>query len=199
MKKVLKIIEYFFLGILVLLLCVNVVIMIKANIYPDKVPGLFGYKPFVVLSGSMQSQINVGDLVFVKEVDPESLKANDIIAFRDQQGLVTTHRIKKVVSENKDICFQTKGDNNNIADSDLVCSKSIEGKYVSRIARLGSLIIFIQQPLGFSIMIMSILLIGVIVFIVKNKQINDEFELKNEEERKAFEEFKKSRHLSKKD
>ena len=199
MKKVLKIIEYFFLGILVLLLCVNVVIMIKAHIYPDKVPGLFGYKPFVVLSGSMQSQINVGDLVFVKEVDPESLKANDIIAFRDQQGLVTTHRIKKVVSENKDICFQTKGDNNSIADSDLVCSNSIEGKYVSRIARLGSLIIFIQQPLGFSIMIMSILLIGVIVFIVKNKQINDEFELKNEEERKAFEEFKKSRQLSKKD
>ena len=173
--------------------------MVKANIYPDKIPGIFGYKPFVVLSGSMQSQINVGDLVFVKEVDINSLKINDVIAFRDKQGFVTTHRIKEIVPQNNDICFKTKGDSNNVSDTDLACSASIEGKYVSKVAKLGNLILFIQQPFGFGVMILSILLVGVIIFIVKSKQINDEFEFENEEEKKAFEEFKKNRNSSKKD
>ena len=179
-------------SILVLILCVNIVIMIKANLYKDKVPGIFGYKPFVVLSGSMQSQINVGDLVIVREIDANKLNVNDIIAYRDGK-IVTTHRIKEVLKDNNDVCFKTKGDSNNTMDDGVVCSKDIEGRYVFKINKLGNLIIFIQQPTGFFIMLLSILLIGVLVFLIKNREINKKFEIEDEEERKAFEEFKKSR------
>ena len=192
MKRIVKVFEYMFYSILVLILCVNIVIMIKANLYKDKVPGILGYKPFVVLSGSMQSQINVGDLVIVREIDANKLNVNDIIAYRDGK-IVTTHRIKEVLKDNNDVCFKTKGDSNNTMDDGVVCSKDIEGRYVFKINKLGNLIIFIQQPTGFFIMLLSILLIGVLVFLIKNREINKKFEIEDEEERKAFEEFKKSR------
>ena len=192
MKRIVKVFEYMLYSILVLILCVNIVIMIKANLYKDKVPGIFGYKPFVVLSGSMQSQINVGDLVIVREIDANKLNVNDIIAYRDGK-IVTTHRIKEVLKDNNDVCFKTKGDSNNTMDDGVVCSKDIEGRYVFKINKLGNLIIFIQQPTGFFIMLLSILLIGVLVFLIKNREINKKFEIEDEEERKAFEEFKKSR------
>lgn len=192
MKKVLKTIEYIIYGLLVVILCLNVIIMVKAHLYPNKIPSVFGYKPFVVLSGSMQSNINIGDLVFVREVDSNKLEKNDIIAFRDGK-IVTTHRIIDVINENGNTCFKTKGDNNNVADDDLVCSESIEGKYVFKINKLGNLIIFIQQPAGFFVMMLSILLIGVLVFLVKNYGINKRFAVEDEEERRAFEEFKKAK------
>lgn len=192
MKRIVKVFEYMLYSILVLILCVNIVIMIKANLYKDKVPGILGYKPFVVLSGSMQSQINVGDLVIVREIDANKLNVNDIIAYRDGK-IVTTHRIKEVLKDNDDVCFKTKGDSNNTMDDGVVCSKDIEGRYVFKINKLGNLIIFIQQPTGFFIMLLSILLIGVLVFLIKNREINKKFEIEDEEERKAFEEFKKSR------
>lgn len=192
MKRIVKVFEYMLYSILVLILCVNIVIMIKANLYKDKVPGILGYKPFVVLSGSMQSQINVGDLVIVREIDANKLNVNDIIAYRDGK-IVTTHRIKEVLKDNNDVCFKTKGDSNNTMDDGVVCSKDIEGRYVFKINKLGNLIIFIQQPTGFFIMLLSILLIGVLVFLIKNREINKKFEIEDEEERKAFEEFKKSR------
>ena len=47
---------------------------------PDR--NLFGYKPFIVLSGSMsKTDFNAGDLVLIKDTDPSTLKKGDIIAY----------------------------------------------------------------------------------------------------------------------
>ena len=93
MKKILKIVV---ICLLIIILAINVSVIIQAKTNPDKVPGIFGYKPFIVLSGSMESEIQVGDLVLVKEVDTSTLKENDIIAFRDKEDVVTTHRWFKI-------------------------------------------------------------------------------------------------------
>lgn len=190
LKKILKLVEYIIYGILGLLLIINTIIMIKTQLHPKEIPGIFGRKPFVVLSGSMKPNILIGDLIIVKEVDANTLQKDDIIAYRDDKDLVTTHRIINVIKTDEDICFETKGDSNNVKDSALVCSKDIEGKYIHRIARLGNLILFVQQPLGFGIMMITILLFGVIIFMISNRRIDKEFAVETEEERKAFEEFK---------
>ena len=44
----------------------------------------------IVLSGSMETAIYTGDLVFVKVVDTDTLKTGDIIAFRNEADTVTT-------------------------------------------------------------------------------------------------------------
>jgi len=198
MKKILKIIGTIIIIALVLLLLFDVIIVIKSKTNPDKVPGIFGYKPFIVLSGSMMSKIEVGDLVFVKETDATTLKENDIIAFKDDENLVTTHRIINVINENGEISFETKGDSNNVKDEKRVYPKDIEGIYVFKIEKLGKFILYLQEPQGFSIMMLAILIIGAIMFMMDNRKASKEEKKLDEEYLKEFEEFKRKKEEEKK-
>ena len=57
----------------------------------------FGLTPYSVLSGSMESIYPTGSLIYVKAVEPEKLKVDDIITFKTQGGIVATHRIIELV------------------------------------------------------------------------------------------------------
>lgn len=193
MKKVIKILKISFITLLSLILIFNVYIMIQTKLNPDKVPSVFGYKSFVVVSGSMESEINSGDLIFVKNIDVNDLKVNDIVAFRDNDNLVTTHRIVDEVNINNQKCFKTKGDSNNLIDEGIVCEKQIEGKYQFKIAAVGNFIMFIQKPMGFTIMMLSILIICIFIYFASSKKIDR----MSEDELKEFEEFKKYKEKEK--
>ena len=185
-----RIIKGIIIGLLTIILIINVYVMIQAKSKPNSVPSVFGYKPFIVLSGSMETEIFVGDLVIVKEVEPATLRVNDIIAFRDSENLVTTHRIVNIVNTDKGRCFETKGDNNNTKDNSIVCPESVEGKYHSKISKIGNAILFIQQPLGFAVMMMSLFIICIFIYFISNRNINKQI---SNEELKEFEEFKKAK------
>lgn len=189
MKALFKVLKITVISILSIILVLNIYIMVQANVSPDKVPSVFGYKPFVVLSGSMESEISVGDLVFVKNVDVNTLKTNDIIAFRDNENLVTTHRIVDEIKIDNKRCFKTKGDSNNEEDEGTVCEKQIEGKYQGKIAKIGNVIIFIQKPLGFTVMMLSILIVCILIYFIFSNRINKI----SDKELKEFEEFKKEK------
>ena len=47
--------------ILVPILIMNLYIMIQSKVNTDKVPNVFGYKPFIVLSNSMEAEIHNGE------------------------------------------------------------------------------------------------------------------------------------------
>lgn len=193
MKNLGKVIRAILVCLLLLVLAVNISIIVQSKTNPDKVPGLFGYKPFIVLSGSMESQIHVGDLVLVKEVDANTLKKNDIIAYRDAKNTVTTHRIVEVIkNEDGSLSFITKGDANNVEDPE-VKSSQVEGLFQKRYAKLGSAIMFIQEPMGFAVVVLSIFIVCLLVYMWQNRKIDKDVKFESEEERKAFEEFKKSR------
>ena len=187
MKKVIRGLKILLISILVLILIVNIFIMIQVKSNSNKVPSVFGYKSFIVLSGSMESKINIGDLVIVKQTNIDNIKTNDIIAFRDNENLVTTHRIIDEININGKKCFKTKGDSNNTEDQGVVCEKQIEGKYQWKVAKIGSFIMFIQTPLGFMIMMLTILIICILIYFISSKKT----EKMTDEELKEFEEFKK--------
>ena len=188
MKRVTKVLKISFIVILSVILIFNLTIVIKSKLNPDEVPSIFGYKPFVVTSGSMESAINIGDLVFVKNVNIEELKVNDIIAYKDDD-IVTTHRIVEEVEVDGNKCFKTKGDSNYTVDEDIVCKDQIEGKYVSKLAKVGNFILFIQKPLGFIVMMLVLLIICMLIYFVSDKK-----DIKiSQEELKEFEEFKKAK------
>ena len=193
-----KTIKGIVIALLSIVLIINVYIMIQAKTNPNAVPSLFGYKPFIVLSGSMETEIYVGDLVIVKEVDSSTLKENDIIAFRDSENLVTTHRIVNVINSDKGLCFETKGDNNNTKDEGTVCEGSIEGKYQSRIPKIGNAIIFIQEPLGFTVMMLSLFIVCIFIYFINSRKIDKEMII-DKDELKEFEEFKKAKQQRKTD
>ena len=124
--------------ILIPILAANIYIMIQANSNKDKVPDVFGYKPFIVLSGSMETKIHVGDLIITKLVDPKTLKEKDVIAFRDEENTVTTHRIIEIVEKDGEKYFITKGDNNDSQDQNMVSYDDVEGIYITRIPGFGN-------------------------------------------------------------
>ena len=161
-SKIVYIIKILLTIIIIPVLIVSLIIMIKAKKNPDKIPDIFGIKPMIVLSGSMETSIYRGDLVFVKMVDTETLKVNDIIAFRNEENTVTTHRVVEIVKQDGKTFFKTKGDNNNAEDSNLVDASKVEGIYTSKIPKLGNVLMFIKEPKNLIIMLLVILVLGLI-------------------------------------
>ncbi len=190
--KVCKIIFFSFAFIILL---IAGIIMYKANTDPAKVPDVFGYKPMIVLSGSMETSIHTGDLVFVKMVDTTTLKKNDVIAFRNEADTVTTHRIVDIVFEDGKQFFQTKGDANNANDKNLVAMEDVEGLYVGRIAGAGNFLMFMQKPIGLFIVLLVILVIGLLWLYIVSRRDDKKYRKEDEKDRLEFEEFKRQREL----
>ena len=177
--------------ILVPILLINIWIMVQANTNKDEIPSVFGYKPFIVLSGSMETEIYKGDLIISKEVDPETLKVNDIIAFRDAEDTVTTHRIIEIVDRDGEKLFITKGDNNNSQDQNLVELKDVEGLYVLRIPGIGTFMNSLAEPTTVIIAVLAITLAFIVGFSISSKKQRDE-------EKKEFLEYKKMKEEAEK-
>ena len=178
MKIVKKIITIIIMVILCSILFISGVILINSYIKPDEIPSFFGWKPFIVLSGSMETQIMTGDVVVVKEIDAKELKENDIVAFKDTDNIVITHRIIETIKdENGNTEYKTKGDNNNDEDNGYVKPEQIEGIYKFRIGKLGNLALFVQTPVGMiiciSIPLLMLLLLQWKESLNNNKTKND--------------------------
>lgn len=180
MKKILNIV---LLVILSVILLINLVILISSWTRPDEVPSFFGWKPFITLSGSMETEIFAGDLAIIKEVDANELREGDIIAFR-QEDIVITHRIQEIITQNGVTKYITKGDNNNVQDVNPVYEDMIEGKYVFKISKLGNVAMFIQTPLGMIVIIAIPMLLLLAVQTHKNREkVADEKNMKEEIEK----------------
>ena len=186
-----KVIKIIIAIIAIPILLISIMIVYKANKYPDKIPDVFGIKPMIVLSGSMEAQIHTGDLVFVKIVDTNTLKENDVISFRNEEDKVTTHRIVEITKEDGTRKFRTKGDANNTEDDKLVEEKDVEGIYIARVPGVGNFLMFMHEPIGLATVLIVILAIGLIWLHFANKHDEKAFAFKNEQERKEFEEYKK--------
>lgn len=88
-------------------------------------------KALVVRSGSMTPVMLPGDMIVVKSVSPDELRAGDVIAFRDPGGKDTfvTHRIIDIEGGEERV-FRTKGDANEEEDTFKVPASDVVGKLV---------------------------------------------------------------------
>lgn len=148
--------------------------MIGVNIYLANANGLvgnqlpmpLGFGISVVLSGSMEPELSVGDLLIVKET--KDVKKNDIIVFQDGRSLVVHRVIEKDGNQ-----LVTKGDANNTPDKPI--DKSVvKGKVICTIPYVGGLVNFLKTPAG-----TVLLLIGAIALLEiprRNEKKKDEEE-----------------------
>jgi len=125
---------------------------------------LVGLQVFNVISGSMEPTYSVGDLLYVKDVDPDSVKVGDPITFVLNEDLVVaTHRVTAIDSENRQ--FTTKGDANKTDDAAPVHFNNLIGVPVFAIPLLGYVSEFIQHPPGMYIAIAFGVLLLAAVFL----------------------------------
>lgn len=134
---------------------------------------IMGYRVFNVISGSMEPLYSVGDLIYVKEVDPYDVKEGTVITFVLNEDLVVaTHRVVEIDTENQ--YFYTKGDANDTADSAPVHFNNVIGVPKFHIPLLGYVSDFIQNPPGMYITLAggAILIVAVFLpdFIGKKKK-----------------------------
>lgn len=157
-----------FISAIVFIICLAllaVVIVTPKGENGAKVVNVAGYSIMSVLTGSMEPDYKVGDIVIVKKTDTDELKNKDVITFYssdpDMEGQIVTHRIIDITEENGQRLFETKGDNNKIADLEKVEEKDVIGKVEGRIPYVGKAATFMQtnRTAFFLIVILPMLVI----------------------------------------
>ena len=111
--------------------------------------GIFKYEPIVILSNSMVPTFSRTDIVIYKKLDEEQLQEipiGSIIVYSiDDQNIA--HRVVSIVKD-ENIMYQTKGDNNNVSDTNLVKINQIKGVYVFHIKYLGFPSVWLHEYLN---------------------------------------------------
>lgn len=121
---------------------------------------IFGYKFFIVTSDSMSAtDFDAGDIVFIKNIDPSTLVAGDIIAFTSQNsenfGETVTHKIReKTVDADGEPAFVTYGTTTDTNDATLVTYPYVLGKYTGRLKGVGTFFSFLKTTPGYILCIL---------------------------------------------
>jgi len=159
-----KIFKYIILSVLIILFVINLIFSYEENTH------ILGIYMFNIVSESMEPTLYKNDVVFVQKCNILELNEGDIITF--QQGeRVVSHRIIDVTKDKGIIKFETKGDNNEIADPDKVEASQVYGKVLFSIKKIGSIVSYIQNARGF----ISVGILAIIVYILvslRDKQKN---------------------------
>lgn len=156
MKKVLNIISTV-LGWVLIVVTVGVMVftLVSVNTFDQANKSIFGYKFFIVRSDSMSAtDFDAGDIVFIKNIDPSTLKKGDIIAFTSQNsnnmGETVTHKIRKITTDaNGDPAFVTYGTTTDTNDETLVTYSHVLGKYTGKMENVGSFFQFLKTTPGY--------------------------------------------------
>ena len=93
--------------------------------------GVFKYQLIAIASDSMNPIYYRGDAVIYEKVNVGEIKEGDILVFTKNSSLIT-HRVIKVIDDNDNLKFQTKGDNNENVDFDYTDENQVLGivKYI---------------------------------------------------------------------
>ena len=116
-----------------------------------KPPAVFGYRMYIVLSGSMEPAFAAGSLAVVKPIQPEQIESGDIITYRGlgEREQLVSHRVAAVdVDANGDYHFTTKGDANDVADPNPITDINLVGKVVLAIPYLGIVMQYAKTKQG---------------------------------------------------
>ena len=123
-------------------------LLIIAACIPFSLPRLLGCQLYAVISGSMEPAVSVGSLVYVRQVQPETVQKDDIIAFYGtvDSGAVILHRV--VENRTVDGSFLTKGDANAQPDLSPVRYDRVLGKAERTVPHLGRLAMLLSGTWG---------------------------------------------------
>lgn len=117
---------------------------------------LFGYKPFIVATGSMEPEYLTHSVVIIQKDAYEDVEVGDVIAFTPEQldGQGAMHRVIEKNSEG----YITKGDNNSYADEGYVTPQNYVGRtiwhtnaltgYIDKLLQPNGIILFLVVPLA---------------------------------------------------
>lgn len=126
----------------------------------------FGYTPFIVTSGSMQSIYPVNSIIYVKEVSPEEVEVGDAITFHLGGDTIATHQVWQINEDER--TFRTQGVDNKDAEGNIqqdaapVPFDDLIGVPTLCVPKLGVVYEVLKQPLGLCIVVFIVALIALV-------------------------------------
>jgi signal peptidase len=183
LKKHLKtILRTTVLVIVALIIGINVYTINASRVAGDAIPMPFGVGATVVLSGSMEPELSVGDLLVVVEQD--SYAVDEVVVF--QEGRIgVVHRIIQIDGQT----VTTQGDANNAPDEPMDISR-IKGKVVCAIPLVGHVINLIKTPVA------TILILAAAIWLLE-RSFHKEKEKDNDKLHEIREEIEKLKQQTK--
>lgn len=158
--KVLNVLKNVFTWLLVVAAtCMMVFTVVSVTTFDRNDRDLFGYKAFICRSDSMKAtDFASGDLVFVKEVSPNTIKVGDIISYRSEDsdtfGETFTHKVRSLITDEEgQPCFITYGTTTGVDDELPVKYTQFQGLYKFDIPKLGTFFTFLKTTPGYFICI----------------------------------------------
>lgn len=109
-------------------------------------PKILGGQSLAVLSGSMEPGIPVGSIVVAMPVDASDLQVGDVVTYKLTEDTLVTHRVVEINAEEQTIT--TKGDANEVNDSNPVPYENVVGRVKFHLPYAGYISIYIRTPLG---------------------------------------------------
>lgn len=150
MFKILKrSLGYILLGIALIVLVYALISRITGNN-----PAIFGLHFFRVSSSSMYPELDVGDVILVKETDPSELRLGDTISYEGRignyAGKVITHKIVAEPYEKNGVFhFTTRGIYQCYEDDPPIVESQVIGRYLCTIPLIGWVYEFFGHWYGF--------------------------------------------------
>lgn len=127
-------------------------------------PLALGMRPLVVVSGSMDPTLRVGDVTVVARIAPREARVGEVVTFRaPETGRITTHRLRAVRrTPGGRYAFTTKGDANNAVERWTLPADGELSRAVYRIPAIGRALLAIRTPIGWTLLVgLPLLVLGV--------------------------------------
>lgn len=160
MNRAIKIVKSVIITIVfTIAIFLTVFTVVSSFVFNNNSRSVFGFRFYTVLSDSMsKTDFDAGDVVIVKQVNPESLKEGDIISYTSQNshnfGETVTHKIRSLtVNQEGEKGFITYGTTTNTDDEAVVTHPSVLGKYCGKIRKAGYFFEFLKTTQGYIVCI----------------------------------------------
>lgn len=124
----------------------GIISMIVIFLLVGFVSGMFGVKPTVIASNSMNTYFYKGDIVVIDKNGHYDI--NTVIQYQHQDIKVIHRIVEKQTDETGETFYITKGDNNNDVDSWKVYDSQIDGTVCMVIPKIGYIALWVNQAVG---------------------------------------------------
>ena len=174
--KIKNILKWIILILSALIIIINVTLIVQAEIDKNSIPDFLGYTPFIVVSGSMEPNIPVNDIIITKKIKENNIKIGDVISYRDKENnIVITHRVVGIQNIDGQNFYETKGDSNKAPDKNLVAYSQIQGKYLFSIPLLGKVVNYVTTPRGMGLVLTFVICLYILYDIAAREHMRNKY------------------------
>ena len=124
---------------------VFLILLVFVIFLPITAPQLAGYEVFNVVSGSMQPYMPADSAIYVKPLEPEEVKIDDLAAFNGDDSVVV-HRVVDIRPDTSE--FVIKNDTSDANESDTISYDALIGRVEMHLPLLGKALAMYTSGVG---------------------------------------------------